>query len=168
MASRHDPHLAFNFSVEVEGLVVGGFNEVSGLQAETEVQDYREGGVNEFIHKRAGPTKYSSNLVLKKGIADSTALWSWYCDVIQGKIERKNLSVVLMDSAGQEQRRWNFQSAYPVKWAGPGLRAGASEVAVETVELVHKGLQISNAAPAPPAAPGIGVELSWNIKINIG
>jgi len=167
MASRHDPHLAFNFSVEVEGLVVGGFNEVSGLQAETEVQDYREGGVNEFIHKRAGPTKYSSNLVLKKGIADSTALWSWYCDVIQGKIQRKNLSVVLMDSAGQEQRRWNFQSAYPVKWAGPGLRAGASEVAVETVELVHKGLQISSAAPAAPA-PGIGVEVSWNIKINIG
>jgi len=141
--NRHDPVLGFNFSVEVDGLVVGGFNDVSGLQTETEVQEYREGGVNEFIHKRAGPTKYPSNLVLKKGIADSTALWSWYCDVMRGKIERKNLSVVLLDSAGEEKRRWNFQKAYPVKWAGPGLRAGASEVAVETMELAHKGLQLS-------------------------
>lgn len=169
--TRHDPLLGFNFSVEVEGLTVGGFNEVSGLQAETEVQEYREGGVNEFVHKRAGPTRYPSNLVLKKGMADSTALWSWYCDVIQGKIERKNLSIVLMDSAGQENRRWNFQQACPVKWAGPPLRAGASEVAVEVVELVHKGLQLSS-APAAPAAPavavGLDVGLSWNIKINIG
>jgi len=137
---RKDPFLSFNFAVEVKGLVVGGFNEVSGLQAETEVQEYREGGVNEYIHKRAGPTKYSSNLTLKKGITDTTALWSWYCDVIQGKVERKNVSVVLMDSEGQEKRRWNFQRAYPVKWVGPGLRATASEVAVETLELAHDGL----------------------------
>src|SRR5215470_18891799 len=96
-----DPVLGFHFAVEISGLQVAGFSEVSGLQAEIEVQEYREGGVNEYIHKRAGPTKYASNLVLKKGIADSTALWSWYCDVMRGKIERKNLSVVLLDSAGE-------------------------------------------------------------------
>jgi phage tail-like protein len=140
MAGRKDPFLGFNFAVEIRGLVVGGFSEVSGLQAETEVQEYREGGVNEFIHKRAGPIRYPSNVTLKKGITDSTAMWSWYHDVMRGKIERKNISIVLMDSAGQEQRRWNFRRAYPVKWTGPDLRANNSEVAVETVELAHDGL----------------------------
>jgi len=137
---RKDPYLGYNFAVEISGLVAGGFSEVSGLQAEIEVQEYREGGVNEYIHKRAGPTKYSSNLVLKKGVADSTQLWSWYCDVMQGKVKRRPVDVLLRDSAGEEKRRWKFQNAYPVKWAGPDLKATASEVAVEVVELAHEGL----------------------------
>ena len=140
LGTRTDPFLGFNFAVEIRSLVVGGFSDVSGLQAELEVQEYREGGVNEYIHKRAGPTRYPSNLTLKKGITDATALWSWYCDVMQGTIERKNLSIVLMDSAGNEQRRWNFLRAYPVKWTGPDLRAATAEVAAETVELAHDGL----------------------------
>ena len=137
---RKDPLLSYNFAVEISGLIVGGFSEVSGLQAEIEVQEYREGGVNEYVHKRAGPTKYSSNLVLRRGIADATELWSWYWDVMQGTIKRKAVDVVLMDGAGGEKRRWKFQNAYPVKWTGPDLKAAASEVAVEAVELAHEGL----------------------------
>jgi phage tail-like protein len=137
---RKDPYLAFNFAVEIHGLVVGGFAEVSGLQAEIEVQDYREGGVNEFIHKRAGPARYPSNLTLKKGMTTTKTLWTWYCDVMQGKVERKNVSVMLMNSAGDEVQRWNFQKAYPVKWVGPNLKASAAEVAIETLELAHDGL----------------------------
>jgi len=138
--SRKDPYLGYNFGVEISGLTAAGFTEVSGLQAEVEVQEYREGELNEYIHKRAGPTKYASNLILRRGIADPTQLWSWYCDVIQGKIQRRPVDVVLKDSAGEEKRRWKFQNAYPVKWNGPDLKANASEVAVEAVELAHEGL----------------------------
>jgi phage tail-like protein len=139
---RKDPYLGFNFRVKVDGKdVVAGFSEVSGLQAEIEVQDYREGGVNEYIHKLAGPARYPSNLVLKRGISDvEGGLWSWYCDVMQGIIERKDVTVVLMNSAGEEKVKWDFRKAYPVKWAGPGLRATASEIAIESVELAHMGL----------------------------
>src|SRR6266481_4233346 len=140
VGDRKDPFLSFNFVVEIDGLVAGGFSEVSGLQAEAEIQEYREGGVNEYIHKRAGPIRYPSNLTLKRGISDPTALWSWYSDVMQGTIERKNVSIVLMDSAGDEKRRWNFQQAYPVKWTGPELRAAVAEIAFESVELAHDGL----------------------------
>jgi phage tail-like protein len=139
--TRQDPFLTFNFAVELDGVVVAGFNEVSGLQAEIEVQDYREGGVNEYIHKFCGPARYPSNLTLKRGVTtDVTTLWKWYFDVMQGKVERKDVSVVLMDSSGEEKKRWNFQRAYPVKWVGPSLKATASEVAVETLELAHDGL----------------------------
>ncbi|HVW83628.1 MAG TPA: phage tail protein [Bryobacteraceae bacterium] len=137
---RKDPFGGFNFAVEIEGLVAGGFSEVSGLSAEVEIQEYREGGVNEFIHKRAGPAKYSSNLVLKHGMTDAKALWNWHWDVLHGRVERKNVSVLLLDRQGQEQRRWNFEKAYPVKWTGPELRATSSEVAVESLELAHSGL----------------------------
>jgi len=140
MAGRDDPVLGFNFAVEISGLFVGGFSEVSGLQAEIEVQEYREGGVNQYIHKRAGPAKYASNLILKKGIGDSTALWQWYCDVMSGTVQRKMVDVVLMTSSGDEKRRWKLQNAYPVKWTGPDFKATASEVAIETLELAHEGL----------------------------
>ena len=69
---RNDPYLGFNFLVEIEGLVVGGFSEVTGLQIETVLETYREGGVNEFEHKLAGPTRYPSNLILKRGLTPET------------------------------------------------------------------------------------------------
>lgn len=137
---RRDPYLGFNFIVEIDGVVTAGFSDVSGLAAEAEVQEFREGGLNEFTHKRAGPIKYPGNLVLKRGISEAAGLWSWYTDVMQGKIKRKTVSILLLDSACQERERWNFYGAYPVKWEGPNLRAAAAEISVETVELAHNGL----------------------------
>jgi phage tail-like protein len=139
MSARKDPVLGFNFRVEINGVFEAGFNEVSGLQAEIEVQEYREGGINDFMHKFAGPVKFPSNLVLKNGITDSVKLWSWYQDVMRGKFDRKSLDVVLLDAAGDEKRRWKFKNAYPVKWNGPGLKATSSEVALESLELAHEG-----------------------------
>lgn len=143
VGDRRDPYLGFNFLVEVTGITVGGFSEVSGLQVESEVHDYREGGLNDFIHRLAGPTRYPSNLILKRGVTDVDVLWRWYQDVRQGKVQRLNVSVVLLDSTGEEKRRWNFKGALPIRWAGPDLRAGTAEVAVETLELVHQGLEPS-------------------------
>jgi phage tail-like protein len=135
-----DPYLGFNFSVEVEGVIIGGFTEVTGLEIETEVHDYREGGVNEYIHKFAGPKRYPSNLVLRHGITDSDALWSWYGGMTPGTIQRQNGSIILLDSTSQEKLRWNFFGAYPVKWTGPQLRGDRAEVAIESLELAHRGI----------------------------
>jgi phage tail-like protein len=137
---RTDPFLRYNFVIEIEGLVAGGFQEVTGLQSEIETREYREGGVNEFMHKLAGPVRYPSNLILKRGITDTRTLWGWYCDVAQGTVKRRNISLLLMDTTGREKIRWNFAKAYPVKWSGPDMRGDATEVAVETVELAHNGI----------------------------
>ncbi len=141
LAAPKDPLLGFRFAVEIESLVTAGFSDVTGLHGEVEVQQYREGGVNAYMLQRAGPVKYTSNLGLKKGIlSDSRELWNWYCDVTQGKVQRKNVSVVLLDEHGSEKIRWNLLNAYPVKWSGPDLHALASEIAFETVELAHHGI----------------------------
>ncbi len=138
--AREDPYLAFNFNVEIEGIIVGGFSEVTGLQVETEVQDYREGGENSFIHKLPGPTRYPTNLILKHGLVDRDTLWEWYAEITQGIVKRCTVTIFLMDTRQVAARWWHFKKAYPVKWTGPELRAGSNEVALESLELVHCGL----------------------------
>jgi phage tail-like protein len=140
LGGRKDPYLGFRFLVEIEGLIAGGFSEVSGLVTEVETEDYREGGHNGYVHKLPKAPKYS-NIVLKRGITDSDVLWRWSQDVLNGKFMRKNVSVVLLDNAGNEKWRWNFFRTYPVKWSGPEFKADGNAVALETLELVHEGLK---------------------------
>jgi phage tail-like protein len=137
---RFDPYLGFNFLVEFEGLIVGGFNEVSGLQVETVIETYREGGLNEYEHKLAGPTRYPSNLILKHGLTDIETLWLWHHSVVQGVIERRNGTIYLMDQLGLPAMWWDIKKAYPVKWTGPDLQAANNVVAIESLELVHCGI----------------------------
>ncbi len=139
LAARADPYLSFRFLVEIQGLVVGGFSEVSGIQAETEFEEVREGGVNDHVHKLPKITKYS-NLTLKRGVTDSEALWHWYQDVVRGRLKRRSIFVVLVDESGAERWRWSFIDAYPVRWTGPEMRADGSAVAIEALELVHNGM----------------------------
>jgi phage tail-like protein len=138
VAPRDDPYLGCNFLVEIDGLVVAGFKECSGLSAEVEIETYKEGGVDYTEHKLPKGTRYP-NLVLKKGLSDSTGLLEWFADVVNGKVERHDVNVVLRGPDGSEVRRWNFVGAYPVKWDGPGLNAESAAVALESVEFVHYG-----------------------------
>jgi phage tail-like protein len=137
---RNDPYMAFNFFVEIEGLIIGGFSEVGGLQVETAVHEYQEGGQNEYVHKLPGPARYPSNLTLKRGLTDIETFWSWHQEVVAGTIERRNGTIYLLDRQGVPAMWWDFKQAYPVKWSGPDLRADSNAVAVETVELVHRGI----------------------------
>lgn len=136
---RADPYQVFNFLIEIEGLLTGGFSECSGLQVETEFLDYREGGVNEYVHRFAGPTKYPP-LVLKHGLTQIDSLWSWHQEVVNGEIHRRNGTIYLLDKDGAQAMWWNFKEAFPYKWTGPEFRANSSEVAFESIELAHRGL----------------------------
>ena len=138
---RLDPYMAFNFVVEIEGLLIGGFTEVSGLESEVEVETYREGGVNRYEHKLPGPATYA-NLVLSHGLTDIDTLWNWYDNVTKGVIKRKNGTIMLLDRQHVPVMWWDFRNAYPVKWTGPSLNASnGTDVAVEQVELAHEGLR---------------------------
>lgn len=141
--ARVDPFSAFNFLVEIDGMLAGGFSECSGLSVETDVFEYREGGVNDFTHRFAGATK-SPNLVLKHGLTVLDGLWEWHQDVVSGTITRRNGSIFLLDERRVPLTWWDFRQAYPVRWNGPDLQAGSASVAFETIELVHQGLSRPN------------------------
>ena len=139
----NDPLTAFRFKVEIDSVIEAGFTECSGLQVETEVEEVREGGLNEFAHKLPKGFKHV-NLTLKHGLTTSDTLYSWHQDVVGGKpkVDRKSVSVIVMDEAGEERWRWTFHDAYPVKWSGPDLKADGSAIAVEAIELVHNGFDV--------------------------
>jgi phage tail-like protein len=139
LAKRSDPFLSFNFELELEGLLVGSFSEVSGLGAEIDIEEYREGGVNEFVHKLPKNTKYG-NLVLRRGMTESKVLYDWYKKVVNGKIERRQVTLTLMDTQKSPLKNWSFKNAFPVKWSGPDLKSDGNAVAIELVELAHQGL----------------------------
>jgi phage tail-like protein len=142
LGTRVDPYLAFSFLVEIDGLAAAGFSDVGGLAAELEVLEYREGGVNEFVHRLAGPVRHPGNLTLRRGLTDDTDLWDWWLEVASGRIRRRNASVLLLAADRSIARRWDVVGAYPVRWSGPDLRAEGAAVAIEALELAHRGIGV--------------------------
>jgi phage tail-like protein len=137
--TRLDPYRAAHFLVEIEGLVVGGFAQCTGLEVQIEGHEYREGGVNDFVHHFAGRTLHPP-LVLRHGISPLDGLWSWHRDTAAGVIKRRNGTIMLLDEQQQVAMFWHFKQALPLKWTGPELNADRSAVAFESIELVHHGL----------------------------
>jgi phage tail-like protein len=141
MADRTDPYRNFNFIVEIDGIKQAGFTDCSGFGSSTDPIEYREGGKNTTLHKLPGQTKYP-NIVLKWGLTDSRELFDWYGDVVRGKVRRANGSVVVYDVDGiTERTRWNFFNAWPTKWDGPDFSAKGTDIAIETLELAHEGIE---------------------------
>lgn len=134
-----DPYRVFNYLVEMNGVEIGGFSDVAGVELKVETDDVREGGVNDFVHKIAKQSTYS-NLTLKRGITDSTTLWDWCTRVVGGVVDRRSLTVVLLDQQGNDKWRWNFRDAFPVKWSVSELNGSSGTVAIESVEFAHHGM----------------------------
>lgn len=144
MARRDtDPYASFNFLLEIDAIAKAGFSEVTGLNAETNVIEYREGsdGLPSTMRKLPGLEKFG-NVTLKRGVTKDPEMLTWHKTVMDGDIARDDsMSIVLLDEKRQEVARWNLFHAWPVKWVGPDLKAGASEIAFESIELAHEGLQ---------------------------
>ena len=116
------------------------------------------------MHRFAGPTKYPP-LVLKHGLTQIDGLWNWHQDVVQGKIERKNGTIYLLDKQRIPVMWWDFKEAFPYKWTGPELRADSSNVAIESVELTHRGLSRPTLGNI---LAGSGVEISGSLDVSFG
>jgi phage tail-like protein len=143
---RIDPYRNFRYRLEIDGIDQGGFSEATVPDQTVDVVEYREGNEPNpaTVRKLTGLTKYG-NLTLKWGITDSMDLYNWHKDVTLGKIEsdklRKNISVIVIDEAGNDKSRWNFVQAWPSKYDPPDLNAKGNEVSIETLEIVHEGME---------------------------
>lgn len=133
-------YTTYRFFVEIQSITAAMFNQCSGLQTEVEVEEWREGGLNDVVHRLPVRVKPFSNLVLKRGIA-TLDLWNWHYNVIQGTIKRHNLSIYLIGYDDMTKVQWDVIGALPIKWSGPDLKADAGETAFETIELIHQGLK---------------------------
>lgn len=151
---RVDPYLPVNFLVEIEGLITGGFSKVDGLESAIDTEDHVEGGRNDYVHKVLKGTSYAP-IVLSHGLTNVDTLWAWHERTRRGVIQRKNGTVMLLDTRRIPVIWWNFADALPVKWVGPSFDASAnSQVAIERVELVHRGITKPITSSASGGAPG--------------
>jgi len=136
---RVDPYRGYNFQLEIDGISRAGFRECSGLDSSQDPVEYREGNEVLTVRKLPGMVKYS-NITLKWGITSDTDLWDWRKKAADGSVERKNLSIILLDDTREEKIRWNLREAWPTKWSGPDFNATGTDVAIETLEIVHEGI----------------------------
>ena len=139
---RDNPYLNFNFLVDIGLGDEMGFSEVVAPSGEIEVIEYREGAdrVNS-ARKLPGLAKYP-NVTLKRGITGRTDLFEWWKSVRDGQVQRRDVTITLLDEQRQAVLRWHLRNAFPVKVEGPLLNATGNEVAIETLELAHEGLEI--------------------------
>lgn len=149
-----DPFKAYNFFVEVEGILVGGFTSVRGLESKMEVQTIREGGVNDHAYKLGGQVSYG-DLVLESGLTALDPMWLWYEATLQGRIKRRNGSVYMLNDLGLPTVWYDFFNAWPIEWQGPALDSGQTLVATQRFVLAHEGVRKSRAAMAYSAAVGV-------------
>lgn len=105
--------------------------------------EYRTGADATTVRRLPGLTRYA-NVVLERGLTKDLSLWNWRQSVVNGKPDRRSGSIVLLDEAGQEVLRWNFHRGWPARWEGPALNAKANEVAIETLEIAHEGLELAS------------------------
>jgi phage tail-like protein len=135
-------------------LLFGAFSEAQGIDADIEIETYQEGGLNSRQHRFFKHTKYQ-NLVFKKGVTNSAAIWDWHNQVISNnQIVRKSGLVVLYERNGlgvvgaglpfldrTPVAVWMFTNGLPERVHGPQLNARGNEIAIETLEISHEGLQ---------------------------
>lgn len=141
---RVDPYAQYNFLVEIDGLseAVAGFTEVTGLVAESDAIEYREGSETATVRKLPGLRKYN-NISLKRGITANRELWDWRKTTLDGVTERKSGAIILMDEARNPALRWEFSEAWVMKYEGPTMNSTANETAIETVELAVEDLRLA-------------------------
>jgi phage tail-like protein len=137
---RKDPFRSFNFRLQIDGIDRGGFSECSGLTAESDSVDYREGSDrNPSVRKLTGLIKFT-NVVLKRGYTTDGSLWAWYKNIHDGLDDRRNVTIVLMNEEHKDVLSWHLDNAWLKKIEGPSFKASGNEVAIESIELIHEGL----------------------------
>ena len=138
--NRNDPFRSFNFVIDFGDDTIAGFIEVSGLTVDGDATDYRE-GTDKFnnMRKLPGLRKYT-NILLKRGYTRNDKMWRWFAATASGRNDRRDGIITLQDEQHRPVLRWRVKAAWLNKLETGGFKANASEVLIETVELVHEGL----------------------------
>ena len=141
MANQVDPFRSYNFKLDIAGVTEAHFTECSGLGVQVSAITYREAGNNQAVRHIPGPVDYAA-VTLRYGLTTSRELWDWLQTAAQGRVERKNVSLLMLDSEGTtEVMRWNLIDAWPSEWRGASLDALSREIAIESLTLVYDTLE---------------------------
>ncbi len=134
----------FHFQLEWGASTVA-FSEITGLEVETEIIEYRDGANPEYSKQRMPGMQKYANIVMKRGVfSGNNEFFDWWNTVKLNKIERRDLTVSLLNEEHEPVMVWNIKNAWPTKIQSTDLKADGNEVALETLELAHEGVTIRN------------------------
>lgn len=134
----------FHFLVEWGGARIG-FTEVTGLTLETEVIEYREGSSPEYNKIKMPGLRKFGNITMKRGtFVNDNEYFKWFNTVKLNTIERRDITISLLNESHEPVVVWKVKSAWPVKLQSPDLKSDANESAIESIEVAHEGLVIDN------------------------
>jgi phage tail-like protein len=138
------PLPTFYFSVTIGNMEMQ-FQEVSGLDIEAQIIEYRSGNSTQFSTIKMPGLKKYGNITLKKGmVQNSKDAMGFFSKIKLNTIERNTVTIKLLDEKGNATMLWKLINAFPTKITGADLKADGNEMAIETMELAHEGLQIVN------------------------
>lgn len=137
------PLIPFAFQVLWDGKEII-FQEVTGLNSETQVIEYKGGSSPVYSTTKMPGIKKFGNVTLKKGTfkGDKT-LWDSYDLIRMNTHKRVTITINLLDEANAVVMTWVLLNAFPCKITVTDMKSGANEIAVETMELAHEGMSIS-------------------------
>jgi phage tail-like protein len=138
---------AATFLFEIDGVEIGRFMEVNGLEVTVGVEEIEEGGENSYVHKLPGRMTWP-NITLKRGITQSDTLLSWLNKssgeqfaASGNKLTRSTAAITLLGPSAQRLRAWEFDGAFPIRWKGPQFAVASSDSATEELEITHHGFR---------------------------
>jgi phage tail-like protein len=143
--ARIDPYKGFNFIVSIDGMAgSAGFSECSGISTDGDIVEYREGTDKSLWTRKLTGLRKHSHITLKRGQTQNLDLWKWRHNVLEGIPDRRSGTITLVDEQQKAVMFWKFANGWPNKYDGPSLNAKGNDVAVETLEIVHEGLEIES------------------------
>jgi phage tail-like protein len=133
-----DPALSIVYKCIIDGVLpLGIWNKIEGLGFEYQLTEYREGGVNGYMHKLLGPAKYT-NLRLSRPVDSNSMYLSMWVQSAMVKLVPQTMAITALSSAGEEISTWNLAGCIPVKWTGPTLDILGNAIAMETLEVAYE------------------------------
>jgi phage tail-like protein len=133
------------FMFTVDGVEIGVFREVSGLELQISTQDIPEGGQNGYVHKLPGRITWP-NITFKKGLTQADNLFAWINEVSgdgfarnSNALTRKTGAIAVVDHDGSPLRSWNLIDVFPVRWSGPSFSTDNQSPLEESLEITHHG-----------------------------
>tara|TARA_R110000787_G_scaffold105825_8_gene213393 strand:- start:1949 stop:2410 length:462 start_codon:yes stop_codon:yes gene_type:complete len=140
------PMPKFRFEVDLgTGLQKVAFQEVSGMDVENQIIEYRKSNSPLFsTQKIPGIVKYG-NITMKRGVfVNDNTFWDWYAEISMNTIKRRTVLIKLLDEAGEVTMKWQLKNAWPTKITSTDLKSDGNEIAVDTLEIAHEQLIITN------------------------
>ena len=122
-----------------------GFSEVTGLTKEVQVIEYRDGSYKQFAPSNMPGQEKHSHIVMKRGVMKADNDYqTWFSTISMNTVERRDIIVSLLNEQHAPVMVWKVHNAFPIKIEGPQLKASGNEVAIESIEIVHEGIEIQN------------------------